>query len=64
MGVISTGTTPLALPGGMNSVNEQAPANAPLYPGDLNKMGKKPKKEPKIKKRAFGQKEPGAAFRK
>lgn len=64
MAVIVSGATPLALPGGMGSVTTQADPREPLFPSALGKMDKKPKKEPKIKKKAFGEKHPGAAFRK
>lgn len=64
MAVITTGATPLALPGGMNSVNTQADPREPLVSSALGKMNEKAKKPPKIKKKAFGAKQPGAAFRK
>ena len=63
MAVITSGATPLALPGGMNSVTTQADPREPLYSSALGKLDK-PKKPPKIKKKAFGEKHPGAAFRK
>ncbi len=64
MAVITSGATPLSLPGGMNSVTTQADPREPLVSSALGKLNEKPKKPPKIKKRAFGQKQPGAAFRK
>lgn len=69
MATIPTGTTPLALPGGMGSVAAQAKPETPLYPSTLGKQ-KLPtplkflRKAPKQKKRAFGPAAIGAAFKK
>lgn len=49
---IMAGSTPLALPGDMNSVNESAKDNQQLA-STFKRMDKKPSKPPKIKK-AFG----------
>ncbi len=61
---IMTGSTPLALPGGMGSVTTQSDDKAPLYPSTLGRLDKKPRKPPKIRKHAFGPSEQGAAFKK
>lgn len=65
---IVTGSTPLALPGGMGSVTSQAKPETPLYPSTLGKLQLQPhrplRKAPKFKKRAFGPAQFGAAFKK
>jgi hypothetical protein len=63
MAVITTGSAPKALIPAMAGVTEQAPAHEPLSEV-AERFVPKPRKPPKIKKRAFGNKEPGAAFRK
>ncbi len=63
MAVITSGATPLALPGGMGSVTNQADPREPLVSSALGNTDKT-RKPPKIKKKAFGDKQPGAAFRK
>jgi hypothetical protein len=63
MATIMTGSTPLALPGGRQSLSAIAPPSAPLT-DVAAKMNLKPRKPPKIKKHAFGPTQPGAAFRK
>jgi hypothetical protein len=63
MATITTGATPLALPGGRQALDELAPPSAPLTDVE-KKMNFKPRKPPKIKKHAFGPTQPGAAFRK
>lgn len=60
---ILTGSTPLALPGGMNAVTSQDSPKAPLTAVD-EKFVPKPRKPPKIRKRAFGPPQQGAAFKK
>lgn len=60
---IMTGATPLALPGGMSAVTSQDKPAAPLTAVD-EKFIPKPRKPPKIKKRAFGPPQNGAAFKK
>lgn len=63
MAVITTGATPLALPGGMSGVTKEASDKEPLT-DVAERFIPKPRKPPKIKKRAFGPSQPGAAFRK
>jgi len=60
---ITTGAHPLALPGGMSGVTAQASSQTPLDEV-ANRFIPKPRKPPKIKKHAFGAKQPGAAFKK
>lgn len=60
---ILTGTHPKALTPGMEPNVETNPPNEPL--ADVaSKFVPKPRKPPKLKKRAFGPSEPGAAFKK
>lgn len=62
MAVITSGATPLALPGGMSQAIH--PQDAPVRPLVDELPKHEAKKPPKIKKRAFGPNQPGAAFRK
>lgn len=60
---ITTGSAPRALIPAMNAVTEIGPDREPLT-DVAERLIPKPRKPPKIKKRAFGEKQPGAAFRK
>lgn len=60
---IMTGAHPLALPGGMNAVSSQDSPQSPLTAVD-EKFIPKPRKPPKIRKRAFSPPQQGAAFKK
>lgn len=63
MAVITTGSNPKALIPAVKPVVETGGASEPLT--DVGeRFIPKQRKPPKIKKRAFGQKQPGAAFRK
>lgn len=62
--VITTGSTPKALaPGASGVVAQTGPDNQPLTEV-AERLIPKVKKSPKVKKRAFGASQPGAAFRK
>lgn len=61
---ILTGSHPKALSGPYSGVAQEGPANEPLINSIDHDIPKANKKPPKIKKRAFGDKHPGAAFRK
>jgi len=60
---ITTGSVPKALVAGVRPNVETGPDSEPLS-AVADRFVPKPRKPPKIKKRAFGAKEPGAAFRK
>lgn len=63
MGVITTGSHPKALVGSVASnVETESPETA--LTDVANRFIPKARKPPKIKKKAFGDKQPGAAFRK
>lgn len=63
MALITSGATPLALPGGQSGVTKEAPDTEKL--SDVaERFIPKDRKPPKIKKHAFGPSQPGAAFRK
>ncbi len=61
---IMTGSSPKALQGAYSGVAETESDREPLIEAVQHDLPKANKKPPKIKKRAFGHSEPGAAFRK
>ena len=64
--VITTGATPLALPGGMGSVTLQHRPTAPLYPSTRGtpKHFKPRTRHEAIRTKAFGPAQMGKAFNK
>lgn len=63
MALITSGATPLALPGGEAGVTKEAPDREPLTEV-AERFVPKERKPPKIKKHAFGPPQAGAAFKK